>query len=378
MKFGLLYEMQRPLEDGVVNYKKLVEETLEQCVLADKVGFDYLWFVEHHFLDTFSGSSSPEVIMSALSRMTKNVRLGFGVMILPHGHPIRFAEKAAMLDHLSDGRVDVGTGRSAPYEQTGFGVDPRDSREMWEEALQMLPEMWTREEFSHEGKFWKVPERNVLPKPLQKPHPPLWVAGMQPATYELAAKKGLGVLALSTNAPWMLSDHIKRYKADIENAEPVGAFANNQWANFTVGFCGDDNDEAQSLGAKSIKSIFGPDRPYVQGFSDVYKKLLNAWGGVPDHLLDAFQLGLGDEVDLEGGTSPVDYSLFEKMEPKTLSERGVIVAGDPDSCAVGVEQHRESGADQLMMVMQTDQVNHEQVLNSIELFGTHVVPRFRD
>ena len=182
--------MQRPLEDGVVNYKKLVEETLEQCVLADKVGFDYLWFVEHHFLDTFSGSSSPEVIMSALSRMTKNVRLGFGVMILPHGHPIRFAEKAAMLDHLSDGRVDVGTGRSAPYEQTGFGVDPRDSREMWEEALQMLPEMWTREEFSHEGKFWKVPERNVLPKPLQKPHPPIRIGATSEDTFELVGRMG--------------------------------------------------------------------------------------------------------------------------------------------------------------------------------------------
>ena len=173
MKFGLLYEMQRPSPDGVVDEKSLVEETLEQCVLADEAGFDYLWFVEHHFLTTFSGSSSPEVIYGALSKLTKRIRLGFGVVILPHHHPIRVAERVALVDQLSDGRVEFGTGRSSPYEQLGFEIDPKDTRDIRDEALKMVPQIWQSEEFQWEGRFWNVPPRQVHPKPMQKPHPPI-------------------------------------------------------------------------------------------------------------------------------------------------------------------------------------------------------------
>ncbi len=123
MKFGLLFEMERPFSDGVVDENSLVEETLEQCVLADEVGFEYLWFTEHHFLNTFSASSCPEVVYGALSWITKRIRLGFG------------------------------TGRSTAYEHEGFGVDPRDSRAMWEEAIEMIPQIWLRDEFSWKGRF---------------------------------------------------------------------------------------------------------------------------------------------------------------------------------------------------------------------------------
>lgn len=168
MQFGLAYEMQRPtLDDHAV-----VEETIEQCILADEMGFDYVWFVEHHFLTTFSSSPCPEVIFGALSRLTKRIRLGFGVVILPYHHPIRVAERVAMVDQLSHGRVDFGTGRSAPYEQTGMGIDPRYTRDMWEESLTMIPKIWESDTFEWEGQFWNVPPREVLPKPYQKPHPP--------------------------------------------------------------------------------------------------------------------------------------------------------------------------------------------------------------
>ena len=153
--------MQRPTP----NDHRLIEETLEQCVLADQVGFDYLWFVEHHFLTGFSMSPCPEVFYGALSKLTKRIRLGFGVVILPYHHPIRVAERVAFLDHLTDGRVDLGTGRSTAYEQTGMGIDPRDSRDMWEEALSMIPKIWASDEFEWEGRFWSVPPRQVRPKP---------------------------------------------------------------------------------------------------------------------------------------------------------------------------------------------------------------------
>ena len=172
MKFGLLYEMQRPHQDHEVDHESLIEETLEQCILADEVGFDYLWFVEHHFLSTFSGSSAPEVMISALARLTKRVRLGFGVVILPNHHPIQVAERVAMVDHLSNGRVEFGIGRSSPYEQLGLGIDPRDTRAIMEESLRMIPEIWASgDEFSWEGEFFNVPPRRILPKPRQDPHP---------------------------------------------------------------------------------------------------------------------------------------------------------------------------------------------------------------
>ena len=179
--------MQRPMLDD----HAVIEETIEQCVFADKMGFDAVWFVEHHFLTTFSSSPCPEVIFGALSRLTKRIRLGFGVAVLPYHHPVRVAERVAMIDQLSHGRVEFGTGRSAPYEQIGMGIDPRDTREMWAESLDMIPKIWNSDYFEHEGKFWNVPPRQVLPKPYQQPHPPIWVAALQPATYEIAAHKGI-------------------------------------------------------------------------------------------------------------------------------------------------------------------------------------------
>ena len=377
MKFGLIYEMQRPSPEGVVDEKSLIEETLDQCILADEMGFDYLWFVEHHFLTSFSGSSCPEVILGALSRLTKRIRLGFGVVILPHHHPIRVAERVAMVDHMSDGRVEFGTGRSSPYEQLGFEIDPRNTRDIWDEALNMVPQIWRSDEFQWEGRFWNVPPRRVHPKPYQKPHPPIWVAAMQPQTYALAAERGIGVLAFSSDAPSTMTEHISEYKESVKSSQPVGEFINDQWANFTIGHCGEDNLEAQELGARAIKSFFAPDRPYTRGRQDTYKKLLEAWGGVPDHLKAEFERRIGNQVDLAGG-GDVSHAIWEQIDAETLSQRGVIVAGDPQSCIEGTRRHQESGADQLIMVMQTDEVPHEKVMRSIELYGREVIPAFRD
>ena len=139
MQFGLLYEMQRPFKGTDIDWNTLYKETLEQCALADQMGFDNLWFVEHHFLTGFSGSPCPEVMFGALSQITKRIRIGFGVSILPYHHPVRVAERVAMVDQLTNGRVEVGTGRSNAYEQTGLGIDPRNTRAMWEESISMLP-----------------------------------------------------------------------------------------------------------------------------------------------------------------------------------------------------------------------------------------------
>ena len=172
MKIGLLFETQREMEDGDIDWNSLYKETLEQCELADQMGFHNLWFVEHHFLTGFSGSPCPEVLFGALSQRTKNIRIGFGVSILPSHHPIHIAERVAMVDQLTDGRVEFGTGRSNAYEQIGQGIDPRETRERWDESLNMLPQIWqTKGEFAWEGKFWNVTSRRILPGIYLTPHP---------------------------------------------------------------------------------------------------------------------------------------------------------------------------------------------------------------
>ncbi len=382
MKFGLAYEMQRPqLDDHAV-----IEETIEQICLADEMGFDYVWFVEHHFLTTFSMSPCPEVIFGALSRLTKNIRLGFGVVILPYHHPIRVAERVAMVDHLSGGRVDLGTGRSAAYEQTGMGIDPRETREMWEESLQMIPKIWDADYFEWEGKYWNVPPRQVLPKPYQQTHPPIWVAALQPATYELAAEKGIGVMALGISAPSVLAPHISAYRENIKNAKPVGKTVNNQWLSSVFGLCGADGSATRQLCADSLKTFFGPGRPYVQDQKDVYSRLLDQWGGIPEHLQQNFsryidvqpegEAGEAGAVDLSGGTA-LAQKIWEEFDADTLADRGVIVAGDPESCIKAAKLHEATGVDQLQFLMATETVGHAKVMESIEMFGKHVLPTFK-
>ena len=382
MKLALQYEMQRPsLDDHLV-----LQETMEQCILADEVGFDYLWFVEHHFLTGFAASPCPELLFAALSQRTRQIRLGLGVVILPYHHPNRVAERVAMLDHLSEGRVDFGTGRSSAYELSGMGIDARNSRDMWDESLTMIPKIWESDWFEYEGRFWQVPSRQILPKPYQKPHPPIWVAALQPATYDIAAEKGIGVLAFGSSAPESLEPYVRAYKEKVKNASsPVGAFVNDQWASSTLGICLENDSEARELGAQSIKNFFGPGRPYVQGQKDVYERLLEQWGGVPDHLKANFSryvdVGVEQEefenvLDLSGG-STIAHKIWADLDADTLSDRAVIIAGDPDTCIRALKKHEASGIDQMMIMMQTETIPHEQVMESIELFGKYVIPEFK-
>ena len=391
MKFGMLYEIQREMKDGKVDENLLYKETLDQCQLADEMGFDNLWFVEHHFLTGFSASPCPEVFFGALSQRTKNIRIGFGVSILPYHHPIRVAERVAMVDQLTDGRVEFGTGRSNPYEQTGLGIDPRETRDMWDESITMISQMWQTEgEFSWEGRYWNVPPRRVLPQPYQKPHPAMWLACLQSSSYELAASKGIGVLSSASYATSILAEHIKNYHENIRNASPVGAFVNAQWANNVFAVCLEDRKEARELCAQSIKAFYGPDKPYTQDRQQIYEELLEAWGGVPDHLRSTFSRflkesdnspqdgdGQSDEVlSLEGGRAAA-MSAVNQLDPDTLCDRGVIIGGNPEDCIKGVKMYEDIGLDQVILVMQTETVPHEKVMKSIEMFGKHVLPAFR-
>ena len=387
MKFGLLYEMQRPYSGTEIDWNSLYKETLEQCELADQVGFDNLWFVEHHFLTGFSGSPCQDAMFGALSRITNQIRIGYGVCVLPYHHPVQVAERVAMIDQLTDGRVEFGTGRSNAYEQLGLGIDPRDTRSRWNESIRMLPKIWQSDEFSWEGEHWNVPTRRVLPKTFQQPHPRMYLACTQPESFRLAGEMGLGVLSSASYATSILTEHVKTYREAVKNCDPVGAFVNDFWGNNVHSFCGENNQEARELAADSMKTFFGPNKPYIEGRINAYEELLEAWGGVPDHLQADFGRWLRQSDDahkeqaaqagisLDSGPGAARAAVAQ-LDANTLADRGVIIAGDPQSCIEAVKMYEEIGVDQVMLIMQTETIPHQKVMGSIELFGKQVIPAF--
>ncbi len=389
MQFGLLYECQRPFQGTEIDWNALYKETLEQCELADQMGFDNLWFVEHHFLTGFSGSPAQDAIFGALSRITKQIRIGYGVCILPYHHPVRVAERVALLDQLTDGRIEVGTGRSNAYEQTGLGVDPRETRNLWNESINMLPKIWTSDEYEYEGENWSVPKRRVLPKPYQQPHPRLYLACTSEDSFRLAAQKGIGVLSSASYAVEVLKEKVQIYRDALKDCEPVGEFITEFWGNNVHGFCDDDDDYAKELAADSMKTFFGPDKPYIAGRIGAYEELLEAWGGVPDHLSADFsrwlrqsdeehqQLAQDVGLSLDAGPGAARAAIAQ-LDGKTLSDRGVIIAGNPESCIKTCQMYEDIGVDQVMLIMQTETIPHEKVMGSIEKFGKEVIPHFRN
>src|SRR6266480_1964964 len=205
MKFGMFYEHQLPRPWQPDSEHQLIKDALEQVELADNLGMDCVWEVEHHFLEEYSHSSAPEVFLAACSQRTNRIRLGHGIVQIPFNfnNPARVVERIATLDLVSDGRVEFGTGESSSEaELGGFVIDRSTKRDQWDEALDAVTRMFVEEPFAgYDGRFLEMPPRNVVPKPLQKPHPPLWVACSRRETIHLAATKGLGALSFSFVEP---------------------------------------------------------------------------------------------------------------------------------------------------------------------------------
>ena len=355
MEFGLFYELiaLRPHDEAAV--RRAYQEALEQVTYAEQMGFEYVWETEHHFTEKFSYSSAPELFLTAVSQRTSRIRLGHGVVLLTMNHPVRAAERAAVLDILSNGRLEFGTGRgTSEAELGGFNIDPEVSRDMWEEAVHAIPRMWTQDSFEHHGRFWDIPPRNVIPKPVQKPHPPMWVSGVSPQTFEIAADKGLGVLSFSLSAPGQSEGAVSMYKERITCANPAGAFVNNNVAAFTVTLCLEDDAEAKAVGGFAAGA-------YAMGAKQLYGKWAKEDG--------AWRAWYGREYFTEVETSA------EEIE--TMVDNAVVCIGDPQRCINVIKHWEEIGVDQIMCLMQAGRVPHEKVMESIRLFGEHVIPYFK-
>jgi alkanesulfonate monooxygenase SsuD/methylene tetrahydromethanopterin reductase-like flavin-dependent oxidoreductase (luciferase family) len=372
MRFGIFYEHQIPRPWGDDGEQRLMQDALEQIELADRVGLDSVWEVEHHFLEEYSHSSASGVFLGAASQRTKRIRLGFGILPLPLGyqHPARVAETAAMLDLVSGGRVELGTGEtSSGAELEGFGVDRETKRAQWEEMLPVVARMMVEEPFAGaDGRFLTMPPRNVVPKPVQKPHPPLWVACSRRETIRLAAEKGIGALSFSFVEPEEAKAWVDEYHAIIESERCVpGGFAvNPQVACVLPMMCAPDEAQAIERGIDGAHFfgyslahyyVFGDHRP---GATNIYEEFLARRDdvGFARSIITADAAPLGVRV-LQQGLG---------------SLRGAI--GSPEQVRDLCRRYEAAGVDQLIFVMQAGPNRHEHICESIELFASEVMPEF--
>lgn len=259
MKFGIFYEHSVEKPWSRESELRAYHQALEQIELADELGFDQVWEVEHHFLEEYSHSSAPEVFLAAAAARTRRIHIGQGIAVaLPQmNHPARIAERAAALDLISNGRLEFGTGRAATWTEVGaFGIDPDHTKEMWDEVIRAIPRMWTEEEFEWNGKYFKMPPRNVLPKPIQDPHPPMWVAVSSPETAVQAAERGIGMLGVTLGTPADYRRLVADYRRIIKHCDPVGKFVNNQVNAASWLYCGEDENEARAVGGAAAFNFF--------------------------------------------------------------------------------------------------------------------------
>src|SRR3954462_7767934 len=374
MRFGIFYEHQlpRPWEGGAE--QKLISDALDQVELADRLGIDYVWEGEHHFLEEYSHSSASEVFLAAASQRTQNIRLGFGIVALPPGyqHPARVAEKVAMLDLVSGGRSEFGSGEtSSGAELGGFGVERETKREQWDEALDVITRMFVEEPFAGwDGRFIDMPARNVVPKPVQKPHPPLWVACSRRDTIKLAAEKGIGALTFSFVEPEDAKEWVDEYYSIIESQAcvPAGFAVNPNFAVVLPMMCHEDEATAIERGIDGAH-FFGYSLAYYYAFGSMRPGVTSIWD---DFLANRDKRGFARSI-----VTPDQAPLGVKLLQEGLgSLRGAI--GTPDQIADLVERYERAGVDQIIFVSQAGKNRHEHICESIELFAEKVMPRFAE
>jgi alkanesulfonate monooxygenase SsuD/methylene tetrahydromethanopterin reductase-like flavin-dependent oxidoreductase (luciferase family) len=368
MQFALFYEIPVADYNDPTAEHRAYKNTLEQALAGERFGWHAFWTVEHHFLTEYSHCSNPEVLYGAIAAQTERMRLGYGVRLMPkpYNNPVRSAESAAVLDLLSDGRVDFGTGRSATrVELEGFNIDPRETRAMWQEAVEHIIGCWTDEEHEFDGKFWSMPKRRVIPKPLQQPHPPVFGATTSDEGHQQMGEHGVGLCSFAVGLP---PEEVKRkidiYRAAIEKCtNPLTAFVNNRAATFTMAIAAPTEEEARlhardsfewypKKGARQIAE--------VAGWMAERKQELGNYGYAADM----------QKIDADGS--------LDLLNLDYLVESGACVLGTPDQCVEACRRYEEAGVDLLLCLVNPWKIPHEQVMQTIELFGKHVIPEFSD
>ncbi|MBK9000713.1 MAG: LLM class flavin-dependent oxidoreductase [Myxococcales bacterium] len=355
MKFSLFYEMQ--IADPTRRSEaQMFHDCLEQAVLADAIGYHCIWEVEHHGLYEYSHSSAPEIFLAFVAAKTKRIRIGHGVTLLPfrYNHPIRIAERVATLDILSEGRVSWGSGKSSSLvEQDAFENDKSTLHEQWLEAVKLIPRMWSEDVFSHKGRFFDIPPTQVVPKPVQKPHPPMFAACTKPESAASVGHLGMGALNFAIGSDDYLAEKVSEYRKAIASAEPAGLSVTNHFACTPPALVLDDDREACRYGFRGA-------RFFSEALFRYYSGGDRPTGRLP---ISRDFMGQGDLA----GAMGVRNSPDDQMN---------VMCGDPSFACEYIERFREIGVDELILVMQLGTVPHELVMRSIKTFGEKVMPKF--
>ncbi|HVO28160.1 MAG TPA: LLM class flavin-dependent oxidoreductase [Candidatus Margulisiibacteriota bacterium] len=352
MKFGIFYEHQLPRPWHAGRELSLFQEALDQVELADRLGIDFAWEVEHHFLEEYSHSSAPEVFLAAASQRSQRIRLGHGIVLCPpaYNHPARVAERIATLDLVSNGRVEFGTGESASrMELEGFRIEPTEKRAMWLEAIEQIALMMSQTPYrGFDGKYFSMPARNVVPKPVQQPHPPMWLACSTRQTIHLAAQLGLGALTFSfvdpSEAHHWVTDYYETFKRECV---PIGQAVNPNIAMVTGFMCHENEDEAVQRG--------------LEGFQFFGYALAHYY--------------------LFGAHTPGKTDIFENFKRDGLqlpnpTNRGGI--GTPEQVRQHLKAFEATGVDQVVFIQQGGNNRHDDICASLELFAQQVMPQFKE
>jgi alkanesulfonate monooxygenase SsuD/methylene tetrahydromethanopterin reductase-like flavin-dependent oxidoreductase (luciferase family) len=390
MKFGLFYELQLPKPADKEQWnpddeRKIYHDMLDQVALADSLGFDYVFEVEHHFLEEYSHSSAPEMMMAALSQRTKRIRLGHGIVLTPPAYnpPARVAERISALDIISNGRVEFGSGESASeMELGGFGVQRQLKKAMWEEATREITNMMVQTPYEgFEGQYFTMPSRNVIPKPLQKPHPPLWVAASRRETTMVAARLGMGSLGFGFETPEELGERaLEYYRLVREELMPIGHAINPALAVLNTFMMADTDEEAMrrsangpaffsySLGYYYNPAVGGNHKP---GGSNVYRDFLGRSGETAT--MQAQRGGFLSPAEIASG-EPED----EIQKALYRAARSGNAIGTVESLRKTLLKYEAQHLDVMIFVAQCGDRKHEDIMESIETFGKNLLPEFKE
>jgi alkanesulfonate monooxygenase SsuD/methylene tetrahydromethanopterin reductase-like flavin-dependent oxidoreductase (luciferase family) len=360
MRFGVFYEHQLPKPWGPGDEARLFHQALEQVVLADALGYDYAWEVEHHFLEEYSHSSAPEVFLAAAAALTKTIRVGHGIrqVIANYNHPARTAECLATLDIVSGGRLDFGIGEGATRLELGaFGIPAKEKRAMCLEAAEQIANMMVLEPYpGFEGASFSFPCRNVVPKPVQKPHPPMWMACTNRDTIKVAASAGVGALAFSFVDPDEARTWADIYYDIIKSdaCVPIGHAVNANIAmvsNFSVHR---DRGEAIARGQEGFE------------FFGYAVNALVAHDTTPGRssLFADFQARRGAKTE-------------EMIAASRLAQVNANGIGTPDDIRAHIRAFQAAGIDQVIFLQQAGRNRHEDICASLELFAAEVMGEFK-
>lgn len=390
MIFDLFNELQRPAPWKPDHEHGAFTDGLDQAILADELGFGCWWSVEHHCAPEFSYSSAPEMMNAAIAMKTERIRIGHAGVLTPFriNHPLRAAERIAVLDHLSNGRAEVGLARSGGGEWDTFGVDPEGTLAELEECARLMVTAWQDEAFTWESERLQIPLRNVVPKPVQRPHPGLWQTVSSPSSFRLAGELGLGILCTTLLSPVsVLEEMLVEYDTGLTaSTNPVGAFVNDQRAVFTFVHCTETEDEAIESRAAEAAMWYVNAAPQVFAVPrTVWTNLIrgNVNAGDPGRARAAAAQGK-ILVDLDPDDPNPIIRLMNRqvlgapIDPveayEAIRDQDSVIIGDVETCRRKIEKYDAAGFGRLMCLMQFGHLTQEQVMGSIRRVGEALIP----